>query len=367
MYSGIRYLKKGAIIVLVLVLVSPLIRTGSWYETREENRFWQPKIKSGSLSVDYSPEQVLSDIERLGLNTITVPVMVLVENVRSSYMELDRESVDKAVNLIQILKKSGIGVILEPYPWIDGGRVYETVWDPEDPRIFFQQWRERVIAPLIKEIAIPLRTEAFCMGANLVKLEGWEGQWLALLKAIRKLYGGAVTYRVNWWATARWEDGAEIKENTRRYDALLKSGLLAQLDFISIAAYFELSDKPVNTVKDLEAALVNSKVYSRGQNILGEIQALHAVFDKPIFFGELGFPRREHAATQPWNPEPSPVEDGSEQARCFEAYRRTFTMDWFLGFSVFAVGNRGEDKNFYPSEESARIIRDWFAKSSNSE
>ena len=363
MGPGIRYLKKGVVIVLVLVLVLPITRTGSWYETkRTEKLFRQSKIKSGSLSVDYSLEQVLSDIERLGLNTVTVPVTVLVEDARSSCMELDRESVEKAVALIQILKKSGIGVILEPYPWIDGGRVYETVWDPEEPRIFFQQWRERVIAPLIKEIAIPLTTEAFCMGANLVRLEGREDQWLALLKDIRKLYGGAVTYRVNWWATAWWEGGAEMKENTRRYDALLKSGLLTQLDFISIAAYFELSEEPVNTVEALEAALVKSEVYNRQQNILGEIEKLQTVFDKPIFFGELGFPRREHAATQPWNPEPSLVEDGSEQARCFEAYRRTFTMDWFLGFSVFAVGNRGEDKNFYPSDESARIIRGWFAE-----
>ncbi len=363
MDPGTRYLKRGVIIVLVLILVLPIIRTGSWYETkREEKPFWQSKIKSGSLSVDYSEQQVLSDIERLGLNTVTVPVMVLVEDARSSYMELDRESVDRAVTLIQLLKKSGIGVILEPYPWIDGGRVYETVWDPEEPRIFFQQWRESVIAPLIKEIAVPLKTEAFCMGANLVKLEGWKDQWLALLKDIRELYGGAVTYRINWWATARWETGADTKKVSRRYDALLNSELLAKLDFISIAAYFELSEEPVNTVEALEEALVNSEVYNRGQNILGEIQGLHSVFNKPIFFGELGFPRREHAATQPWNPEPSLVEDGSEQARCFEAYRRTFTMDWFLGFSVFAVGNRGEDKNFYPSDESARIIRGWFAE-----
>ncbi|MEL5900562.1 hydrolase, partial [Clostridium sporogenes] len=46
------------------------------------------------------------------------------------------------------------------------------------------------------------------------------------------------------------------------------------------------------------------------------------------------------------------------QARCFESYRRVFEKEpWLLGFSIFAIGENSEDKNFYPSEETTKVIK----------
>ncbi|HAX72378.1 MAG TPA: hydrolase, partial [Firmicutes bacterium] len=82
--------------------------------------------------------------------------------------------------------------------------------------------------------------------------------------------------------------------------------------------------------------------------------------NKQIYFGELGFPRRDYAASHPWNSEVSTVENNLEQARCFEAYKRVFSeKDYLLGYSVFAVGQKGDDKSFYPSAESIKVILNW--------
>ena len=58
------------LIVLVKVVLIDVVYVGQQFA---ENRIitpWGEKIKSGSLSVDYSIDQTLSDVERLGLNTV---------------------------------------------------------------------------------------------------------------------------------------------------------------------------------------------------------------------------------------------------------------------------------------------------------
>lgn len=34
--------------------------------------------------------------------------------------------------------------------------------------------------------------------------------------------------------------------------------------------------------------------------------------------------------------------------------------DWINGFSVFCVGKIDDEKNFYPSKESIKVIKSWY-------
>ena len=36
--------------------------------------------------------------------------------------------------------------------------------------------------------------------------------------------------------------------------------------------------------------------------------------------------------------------------------------NWLLGFSVFAIGEHGKDKNYLPGEESIKVINEWYKK-----
>jgi hypothetical protein len=141
--------------------------------------------------------------------------------------------------------------------------------------------------------------------------------------------------------------------------------MFSKLDFISIAAYFELTDKSANTdtntVDDLVTAIESTQSYNRKQNIKEEIKRLHDKWNKPIFFGELGFPKINKASAEPWNPYQDDIVNDVEQANCFEAYRREFeNQAWFLGFSIFAIGENSSDKRYYPSEQSTSVIRNWY-------
>jgi hypothetical protein len=323
------------------------------------------KIKSGSLSTDYNIEQVLNDMNKFQLNTLNIPVRIDVDNISSSNMIVDKTSEKKAIDLIKQLKNTNtnMNVILEPYPWIAQGTKAETEWKPDNMNAFFLNWKTNVLKTLITDIAIPYNVTALNIGSNLVNMESEENNWCDTIDYVRTYYKGLVTYRTNKWDTASW-----APDSIAAYNNKLNNKLFSKVDFISIAAYFELTNNPTNTVESLVSAIENSKILINGQvrhqNIKQEIKNFYDKWNKPIFFGELGFPKFDYASYEPWNPNPykNNTINNVEQANCFEAYRREFENEpWFLGFSVFAIGEQSNDKHYYPSGESTAAIRNWYS------
>lgn len=132
------------------------------------------------------------------------------------------------------------------------------------------------------------------------------------------------------------------------------------MDFVSVAAYFELTGNETNTADNLVRALRQTQIQGRKQHVCEELKNFHTVWGKPVFLGELGFPRMNRASVHPWNPEVSTVENGREQANCFAAYRTVFANEpWMLGFSVFAIGDHSPANKYYPGDESGQVIRQW--------
>lgn len=321
------------------------------------NKDFKYKIKSGDLSTDYKIEQVLKDIDKFKFNTINIPIVINIKDLSSSDMNIDENSKEKAINLIKKLSDKNINIILEAYPWIDNGEKYETEWNPKDKNKFFYNWENKVLNKIVKDVAIPYHVDVLNVASNFVYMEDEEDKWCKIIDSIRKDYKGLVTYKTCWWVTAKWD-----KKTKESYEKKLNNKIFSKVDFISIAAYFELTENNVNSVENIISAINKSQIYNRNQNIKMEIEKLHKKWGKPIFFGELGFPNREYASFAPWNSESSDIINNLEQANCFEAYRKTFKDEWFLGFSVFAVGETGSDKHYYPRKESEKIIREWFEK-----
>lgn len=320
------------------------------------NEKFETKIKSGNLSTDYNIDQVLQDVDKFKLNTLNIPIVINIDNLSSSHMTVDKGSVERAKDLIKKLRGKKINIILEPYPWIDNGSKYETAWKPDNIDAFFWNWKTKVLKVLIDEVAIPYHVDALNIGSSFVHMEYAEGYWCDTIDYVRQYYKGLVTYRTGWWYTAQWEP-----ETITSYEGKLNNKLFSKLDFISIAAYFELTDKETNTVEALESSIEGSEIYNRKQNIKKEIKNFHDKWNKPIFFGELGFPKTNSASVHPWNPYQNDIVNNLEQANCFEAYRRNFEKEqWFLGFSIFAIGENSVDKRYYPSEESTVVIKNWY-------
>jgi hypothetical protein len=331
-------------------------------EGKTLNAKFQTKIKSGNLSTDYNIDQVLKDIDKLDLNTLNVPVVINIDHVTSSTMTVDKGSEKRSIELIKKLRGKKINIILEPYPWIENGSIAETEWKPDNINDFFYNWTHNVLDVLIKDVAVPYHVDAFNIGTSFVNMESNEGYMCDMVDYVRKQYKGLVTYRTNFWVTAtEWEPKLTIK-----YENKLNNRLFSKLDFISIASYFELTNNDTNTVDNLKDALQSTTIYNRKQNVKQEIKNFYDKWDKPIFFGELGFPKTNKASVAPYNPQISDIINNKEQANCFEAYRLVFENEpWNLGFSIFAIGETSIEKRYYPSEESSEIIKEWYTKESN--
>ncbi|AOR25129.2 hydrolase (plasmid) [Clostridium taeniosporum] len=320
-------------------------------------------IKSGNLSTDYTIEQALSDINKFQLNTLNIPVKIEIDTLSSSDMIINKSSEEKAITLINQLKgkNKNINIILEPYPWIAQGTKVETEWKPDNISTFFSNWKLNVLKPLIDAIAMPYNVTALNIGSNFVNMECEEKNWCDIIDYVRKYYKGLVTYRTNKWDTASW-----APDSITAYKNKLNNKLFSKLDFISIAAYFELTNNSTNTIENLVKSIEDSQISVDGlirhQNIKQEIKNFYNKWNKPIFFGELGFPKIDKASFHPWNPYENNTINNIEQANCFEAYRREFENEsWFLGFSVFSIGEQSSDKRYYPSEESTVVIRNWYS------
>lgn len=328
-------------------------------EGKTLNKKFSTKIKSGNLSTDYNVEQAISDIDKLQLNTVNIPVAIDIDTLSSSDMSIDAESKKKAIKLIKKLRWKRINIILEPYPWIANGSKVETDWNPDNLNEFFRNWKAKVLKPLMDDIAIPYHVDALTIGSSFTHIEYAYGYWSDTVDFVRKYYKGLINYRTSWWVTAEWKP-----ELTLEYQKKLNNRLFSRVDFISIAAYFELTGNDTNTVGTLISAIKSTQIYERKQNVTQQIKNFYDKWNKPIFFGELGFPHTDKASVCPWNPNESNKINGIEQANCFEAYKEVFEKEpWNLGFSVFAIGDNGPDKRYYPSDQSIAVIKNWYSSS----
>ena len=345
-----KFLLSFFILMLFVCIVFVFLKTNKVDRNINEN-----KIKSVNLSTDYEIEQVLKDIKELNVNAVNVPIVIEIPNLVSNDIKIDEYSKEKAIKLVKILKKQNLKVNLEPYPWINNGSDYETEYNPKDKDKFFSSWKN-ILKSLIEDVGNKYNVDVIITASNLSKLESYEDNWCEIIDFVKHEFSGLVTYKTQWWYTAKWDE-----DTIEKYNDKLNNQIFSHIDFISIAAYFELSSKRENTVDELVNYLRATEIYNRKQDVVKEIYNFYKKYNKKIYFGELGFPRSDYAAFHPWNDLVSDIENDKEQARCFEAYKRVFEdKDYIKGFSVFAVGKKGEDKRFYPSNESIEVISGWY-------
>ena len=76
------------LIVLVKEVLIDVVYIGRQYDKNRIVTPWGEKIKSGNLSVDYSIDQTLSDLEQLGLNTVNVSVQIDIPSLTANTMSV---------------------------------------------------------------------------------------------------------------------------------------------------------------------------------------------------------------------------------------------------------------------------------------
>jgi hypothetical protein len=251
----------------------------------------------------------------------------------------------------KLANKFGIKTMLKPHIWLHrsstGGWRAEIAMENEES---WQQWFDNYRKFILHHAALAQanKIEIFCIGTELyLTIRHREADWRKLIKDVREIYHGKITYAANWH-----KEFEEVK-------------FWDQLDFIGIQAYFPLSNKNYPQLKEL---------IEGWQPHIRKIEEVQKRYQKSVIFTELGYKSVENTASKPWewirpftgNPNQA---DLKLQANCYEAFFQSlWEKKWFNGVYFWKwfpeVDRSGGRKNrdFSPQDKPAeKILAKWFS------
>ncbi len=215
------------------------------------------------------------------------------------------EGVEGCRQTIRQLKELGYKVMLKPHVWVAGDG-WPGDFDPthkvatEQVELEWSIWEESYRDYLLEmsRIAQDEAVEMFCIGTEYRKaVQKRSTYWKQLIREIREVYKGKLTYAANW-------------------DNYLNVPFWEELDYIGIDAYFPLSEEKVPQVEDLVAAWLPIKT---------EIMKLADSCSKLILFTEYGYRSIAYTARGDWKNKE--VDEESEEAQS-HAYNALYSSWW---------------------------------------
>ncbi|WP_201983369.1 glycoside hydrolase family 113 [Hymenobacter rubidus] len=244
-----------------------------------------------------------------------------------------------------------IRTLLKPHLWVRGPKSWPgdiNMATPADWQAWFANYSTFMLH--YAALAEANRFDGLCIGTELLHATepAHEKAWRGLIKAIRKVYHGPLTYAANW---------SGEYEQIRFWDAL---------DYVGIQAYFPLSTA---ASPSLDALLLGWAPH------LQRLAAWQKKIKRPIVFTEVGYKTTPDAAARPWEwPERTAAfatPDEATQARCYEAlFRACWGQPWLKGLFIWkwypglaADGPARRHADFTPQHKPAEaVLARWYAQ-----
>ena len=255
------------------------------------------------------------------------------------------EQMEGMRTLIQQSHANGLKVMVKPMMWISGGWSGDFEMRSESG---WQEWEAsyRKFIMSAAQVAADEGAEMICIGTELKMVtKKREKFWRQLIKDIRAIYDGKLTYASNW------DEYAHI----RFWDAL---------DYIGLDAYFPLVSAKTPTPKAL---------ISGWKAPYKQITLLYKIYGKPILFTEFGYRSIDNCAWNQWeieNVSTSKRVNLKAQENAYQAFFDIFwERDWFAGaflWQWYAHHERAgglKNSDYTPQNKpAAQLIKSWFEK-----
>lgn len=255
---------------------------------------------------------------------------------------------------INQVHKEGFKVFFKPHIWMEtkeNGKWRSDILPTTDENwnIWKEDYRDFILR--YARIAEEAKAEMFCVGTELTLItKEYPEYWVDLIKEIRTIYKGKLTYAANWYQEYEHVDFWE------------------ELDYIGIQAYFPLT-------KNKNPGL--QEIIEGWDKHLSDIIAVSSQYNKPILFTEMGYKSTVDSAIRPWEwMEYSERSDElcspQTQAHCYQAFFNTlWNQPWFAGVHIWQMRTDyhewskpgRKDLNFTPQGKPAMdIIKEGFKK-----
>lgn len=207
---------------------------------------------------------------------------------------------------IKELHKNHMEVMLKPQIWIWRGEFtgYLKMKSEKEWVEFETSYRAFILA--YAEVAAKEGVALFCIGTELAQFIEQRPQfWDRLIKEVRNIYKGKLTYAANW-------------------DEYKRVPFWKSVDYIGVDAYFPISPLKTPTMEIARQGWAKWKE---------EMSGVSAHWDRPILFTEYGYRSVDFAGKEPWNSDRSMNAVNLEvQSSLLEAlYQEVWLEEWFAG------------------------------------
>jgi hypothetical protein len=250
---------------------------------------------------------------------------------------------DGAKDYIELLHANNVSVMLKPQIWISHGEFtgYLKMEDEAGWKVLEDSYRSFILeyAELAQETSVAL----FSIGTELEQfVVNRPSYWNGLIKEIKTIYKGKLTYAANW-------------------DEYKRVPFWDEMDLVGIDGYFPLCDKATPTVESARAGWQQWKL---------ELSTFAKANSKKILFTEWGYRSVDFAGKEPWTSDRSMTSVNLEaQANTTRAtFEELWSEDWFAGGFVwkwFIHHDRAgglENNRFTPQNKPAEaVIKEYYA------
>ena len=251
-----------------------------------------------------------------------------------------------AKQYIKALRNEHIKIMIKPQIWVWRGEFTGLIEmkNEADWKTLESSYLKFILE--YAELANEVKAELFCIGTELENfIENRPEYWSALIKKIKTVYKGKLTYAANW-------------------DEFKRTPFWNDLDFIGIDAYFPVSDSKTPTVEECLKGWETHKAV---------VYNMFRKHNKPILFTEYGYRSVDYSGKTPWVSDRSMNQVNLEaQTNTTQALFETFwDEEWFVGgfiwkwFHNHSKSGGHDDFMFTPQNKPVEALLHMHYKSTN--
>lgn len=226
------------------------------------------------------------------------------EIVYNTSYQWESEKPEGVYKAIESAQKENLKIMLKPQLWghdlFTGHLEFKK---EEDWQVFENTYRKYLLSMV--RIADSAGVELFCIGTELANFVKQRPQfWEKLIKEIRTVYSGKITYAENW-------------------DKVEEFPFWSQLDFIGSDAYYPLSAAETPRIEEL------NKGWSKWCKALA---SLSKKVNKKVLFTEWGYRSISKNALEPWKHGQTEEVNFENQTHAYRSYfESVYHQDWYAG------------------------------------
>ncbi len=289
----------------------------------------------------YGSESARRQLERIretGANSVAVVPYAFTLAPEDTRIRIrGDEGVDRTALTIRQAKQAGLAVTLKPHLWSNRFTGDIEFRDAENFRHWFSIYRRWITH--YARMAELENVEMFVIGNELGGVTGFEQDWRGLIRDVRRIYSGPVTYASHW--SGEFEEVA----------------FWDQLDFIGVNFYFPLARLGETPRAGSEQV----------QQIASRLRAVSERFGKQVLFTEVGFPSLALAAFEPWRDDGSTL-DLELQRDCYETlFEAFYEQPWLSGmywwkWPSHGRGGRFDGRHNPIGKPALEVMTDWYGR-----